>query len=505
MTDTLLIVDQASRWKATRLGGQGIDANYEAQVLAFLIKVFGPVDRRLAIVSQEDHAGLRAYQGAGYETLLINGSRSEKLRKLGQDVLEIIETTQPKQVVLVSNDPAFAALCERILARGGARLAVWTPGDDVPAELAKPAYGHRLLQELQIGKEHLHKVDIRLDYENLIMGLAARGLSTDPEKLVNVVKTEAAAFGNVVRTVAYADWSLLNQLTKTDLQRKLAELGVDTRYVISLRGKNSADMKIADDVSNLIERDPEAADGAHIVVLGSCDRDFVPLVKRINGKSRSLVILALEQGISGLLKSAARETSAAVRYLDPYFTPPLVEPETLDKPAVPHFTPWDKHAGILMRLCAYLQKQSWQWAYADIVAADLFGGDEQGLNQACQDGAIVSNMRSLLAKGGVPTQRLALALHPQHPLAQAVSGLAAWLPTCIRSKMASSSEIRFSSQAIADEIAHDTTLQRLGIGCGLQEVDGWLYLAAEAGLVVNDSKPKNGSTGHQTKKWGLAS
>ncbi len=315
MHDAILIADHYQRLKEATERHQKVDPNREAQGLSMLIKPFGRYDRRIAIVNQDDSEGLTAYQRAGFETLAVNGNRPTELRRFIQQIDASLETAPPKHLVIASTDPAFSLLCARTARNRQTAVAVWAPANCVPPELTDPAFGFRPLEEL-LPDLKVSRLDIRLDYENLHIGLQRRGSPPEPKHLVEAVKAAVSDLGEIITITAYGDWSALAQGGSNDIQRELALLGVETRYQVNIRGKNSADMKIADDIRTLVEKDSGAPDAVDAIVLGTCDRDFRPSVESAKARGKRIVLLALQGGLSRELERVATE----VRYLDKHLT-----------------------------------------------------------------------------------------------------------------------------------------------------------------------------------------
>jgi uncharacterized LabA/DUF88 family protein len=157
------------------------------------------------------------------------------------------------------------------------------------------------------------RVDVRLDYENLYRSLISTGRSVTPHTLVAAIRSALADLGNLTRITAYAPWDVLSREAGTNLERELTLLGVRTRFVVNIRGKNSADMEIADDVRTLAERHPSAVDAAEIIVLGTGDRDFRRTLETARSLGKRVVLLSLHNGLSSELRLVAGED---LRYLD---------------------------------------------------------------------------------------------------------------------------------------------------------------------------------------------
>ncbi len=162
------------------------------------------------------------------------------------------------------------------------------------------------------------RLDVRLDFENLYIGLRRMGRLSEPEDLVEAIKRAVEDLGEIARITAYADWNILDKKSGPQIQRQLELAGqVETRYQINIKNKNSADMRIASDIYEQLETDSFRPGTVDIFVLGTGDRDFRPVVQKVKDRGKKVVILALKNSLSRLLMNVATE----VRYLEDYLAP----------------------------------------------------------------------------------------------------------------------------------------------------------------------------------------
>lgn len=316
MNNVILIVDQYQRFLEARRLGLPLDAEYEAQTLRMLIKPMGREYRCIALISRDDLDGLNAYQRANYEIITYNGDRSQRIREFLIEFAKRLQETPPGHLVLVTADPVFQILCDRASRREGVSLSLWTTTQEIPVELCHPAYNARPLGEI-LPNIRPHRVDVRLDFENLYYGMQENNWSLSIGSIVQNIKAAVSDLGEIVRIVAYADWGVLAKQSNKELQRDLELLGVKTRYQISIKGKNSADMEIVDDIYRLLGRD-YTEDAVDIVVIGTCDRDFRPVLETAQSRGKRIVVLGLQGKLSRELQNTAQE----VRYLDQYYPLP---------------------------------------------------------------------------------------------------------------------------------------------------------------------------------------
>lgn len=339
------------------------------------------------------------------------------------------------------------------------------------------------------------KVDVRLDYENLHIGLKRRGLKITPKALISAIRESVADLGNVVTLVAYADWGQLSRGAGLDIQRELDKSNVDTRYQRNLHGKNSADMKIADDVRTLIEKDTSAPDAVDVIVLGTGDRDFRPTIETAKQRGKKVVILALRHSISPVL-----ERLAEVRFLE--FEAKLTSGH---RPTSRGPKPWDEHAELIMRVQAWLNRRGWKWARTDQLTEALAFDPAKldRLQRAIQAQLLVRRSRTVSHKGGSQGQVETLAPNRGHPLVRAVRHLVEWLPDQITMGLQTTGWSYVDSNALAQAMMKDDVFHRLGVGQTRREAEGWLDLAAAAGIVVKKTQPHRLTPTNIVTTWWL--
>lgn len=310
MRDVILVVDQYQRYMENRRSNLPSHPDFDAQMLSLLIRPLGYEYRCIALISREDLKGFCAFQKAGFEIVTLNGDRPQRIRELVVELIHELDSNPPRHLILVTTDPMFQILCDRATRQADVTVSVWTPEKEIPSELCHPAYHARPLENL-LPSPKINQVDVRLDYENIYGAIRNRGWSLDTKTIIESVRASIADLGVLTSVTAYGDWSALAKYAGRDIQRELALLGVKTRYQISLKGKNSADMEIAEDIHRLLKLD-DSEDTANIIVLGTCDRDFRPVLETSRKRGKGIVILGMEGNVSRELMYAAHE----IRYLD---------------------------------------------------------------------------------------------------------------------------------------------------------------------------------------------
>ncbi|MFQ6059900.1 MAG: NYN domain-containing protein [Thermoplasmata archaeon] len=93
---------------------------------------------------------------------------------------------------------------------------------------------------------------------------------------------------------AYGSWDGI-----TDAPNSLAMMSIQPTYAIHKPGKSSADLELSlDALEFLLSRD----DVDHFCIVGG-DRDYLPIVRRIQERGKSVMVVSFERTISGDLKA----------------------------------------------------------------------------------------------------------------------------------------------------------------------------------------------------------
>jgi len=313
--DAVLIADVAQRLQEAERTDTRIDVEQEAVALSFLLRPLGRCNRCIALVPQNRPDVSLAFQRAGFATRLVKGNRRVDVSNFVQEEIRNWRQHSPDHLVLMATDPAFAPLCSRA-AQANARVSVWSPSHETSKLLQEPTYDWRFLEDLlpiPIAKER--RVAIYLDYENLQIGLSQRGHTLKPWTMLRTIRDLTSDLGKMVDMIAYADWGVLMKNCGMDVQRELVLQGATTVYVINHRGKNAADMALANDVRTRLALQSADQSAIDTLVIGSCDRDFCPVLETAQTLGKKSVVI-------GLSKMTSRELGrvAEVRHLDKYFT-----------------------------------------------------------------------------------------------------------------------------------------------------------------------------------------
>lgn len=488
--DVVQIVDVYPHHPEKHKQTMKIDPDGEAQSLSMLVNPLGRDARKIAIVAKDDERRLLAYQRAGYETHPMNGNRPTELRQFIRHMTTQIKQIAPKHTVVVSDDPEFVYLCEAVAQHTG--LAVWANSATVPRELMEPAYGFRPLEEL-LPNLKIPRIDVRIDLENIFIGLVQRGWRPNLRELLDAIRQALEDLGEIVGITGYADWGELNRHhggPNANWQRELTLAGGESRYVVNQHGKNTADMKVVDDIRTLVEHEP-AGGGIDIIGLATMDRDFRHIVDTARGRGKKVVLLALKGGLSRELEGVANE----VRYLDSLLK--LPNQGSANGAAAPE----SEDVALAMRVAALMNRNRWRFAYRDRLEQE-FAKDGERLSRLIGEGWFAPAENSPLDSNG---QARMLEPNRENPHARAASYMARWIPARLEYCLLQRGMPHVDTNYLATGMARDRTLSEMDIGQTRTAAENWLRAAENAGLIVATQQPHSQSPTKVITTWRLPS
>jgi hypothetical protein len=467
------------------------DPDGEAQSLSMLVKLLGRNPRKIAIIERNDDRRLLAYQREDYEIIKMNGDRDSELRQFILRMENEVQDARPKHMVLVSEDPQFVHLCNMVAPLTD--LAVWANSASAPRELRDAKYGWRPLEEL-LPNLKIPLIDVRLDLENIFIGLVQRGWRPNLHELIKAIHTATSDLGEVVNVTGYADFDELNRHhggPNMNWQRELTLAKAESRYVINQHGKNTADMKIADDIRTLVEHDPSASGAIDIIGLATMDRDFRPIVETAQRRGKRVVVLGLERGVSRELETVASE----VRYLDKYLK--LAQPITpgAQNAAMPRA----EDVTLMMRVAAWMHNNRWRFVYRDRLE-EQFPDATETLKKLIANGWLTPTASSSLDVQG---QARVLEVNPDNTTARAAHHLARWIPERVDYCLNKRGMPHVDSNFLATGMARDAMLTQLGIARTRPAAENWLQAAASAGLIVASEQPHSQNLAKLITTWRL--
>lgn len=243
------------------------------------------------------------FRGARYE--LFDVAESESLVDALQAQYFPADGELVTELILVTIGSELIDLANRVRMTRSARVRLWgldnTLTDD---ELDLGAIFQDLRELLGIESRN---VALYIDFENIAISLSQQSFMVNLDRLIAAFVRQAQAHGHVIRMAAYAPWGnrgALPPLVDTagnditsEAQSRLAYANIDPVY--HLPGKNSADIKIANDVLT----HSSSSEAADVYILATGDRDFNEVVNTLAGRGKSVLIWGVHGALSRQLSA----------------------------------------------------------------------------------------------------------------------------------------------------------------------------------------------------------
>jgi len=489
--EVFLIVDQDQRYRKAQSHGRALDIQQEAWLLSRYANVLGSQVRKLAIVSAYDPAGLAAYQRYGFETLAVNGNRPAELQSLIQTECNWLDQHKPGALVLVTSDPRFAKMSSHAAQTLETEVYIWSDKDQLPQELAEAPYQFRDLNDLFPTQ---NRVAVFLDYENLYIGLEKAGYCPDATKISQALDAILNGIGEVAHISAYADWDNLRRGTTANLQRELVQQGIETKYLIAENGKNSADMRIANDVRDWIENRGDDKTQADILVLGTGDRDFRDSVKAASDRKLKVIILSLRSSLSAALGEMASE----VHFLEDYLQKPATE--TVPQEALKSNL---GYMPLVMKIQVWMKRQNYRWAFVNelIEALNLDPIQIAHLHRAVEASIFTQSKRW---SKDANQEIITIQINYTHPLNQAIEYFLTWVVRRISNCMEEKGWQSVHTNYLVQGMAWDRKLKQFDIGQNPADANQLLEAACLAGVLVKQTIRLSNPPNPQITTWRLS-
>lgn len=469
--DVVQLVDAVPRHDEIHRHAVKVSPEEMAKNLSRLLKTLGPDSYKMAMVASDDDRSYAAFGAATYETHKILGDKTTELMRLFRQTIGHPKASTPKHLVLVTEDPQLVVLCQTLLP--DTKISIWANSVTAPRELRESSHYFQPLEELMPNLK-IAQIDVRIDLENIFIGLVNSGWRPNLSELVSAIHRalEKQCGGEVVSTTGYADFDELNRHhggPQKNWQRELTLAGAESRYVINQHGKNTADMKIANDINTLIEHSNTAGGVIDVIGLATMDRDFRHVVEKVKQRGKRVIIVGLKNGLSRELQAVAE-----VCHLDDYLTLPKPNSENGDA------QPEHEDVSLMMKVAAWMHRNRWRRAYRDQLDQE-FGYAAELLGKLMASGWLVPTPDSPVDRQG---RARALEFNPDNPSAQAAYYLARWIPERIHFCLNRRQMPHVDTRYLAIGMAGDRTLSQLGIAQSRMAAENWLSAAANAGIVV---------------------
>jgi uncharacterized LabA/DUF88 family protein len=480
--EVLLVVDQDQRFKEAQSRRKKTDPDREAEAISTLVKVLGRRSTRYALVSEHDERGLKAYHRLGFEVVRVSENRGSDVNRFIAQHAEQLKNGHVTHLVLVTTDSTFAFLANQ--AERNTQISVWAAASSFSREMTAtmPPFEFRDLDEMLPAAP---KVAVLLDFENIWYGLKKLGWAPEPKVLIDAIRNVSGEFGEIKKLTAYADWELLARERQGNIQRDLVQLDVETQYLINMRGKNTADMKIANDIRDLVER-TTSRDDVDVIVLATGDRDFRDIVKTAKDRGKRVIILAVHNGVSKDLITVASEA----RYIDDLLK--IRKPPEQHKGGV---RPWHKYALEMTQL----SKATKEWIPLGQLPALGIQNATEFVEQAGKLQLLKVEKRTL-ADGASED---GIRLNKESQLVKVVGRLVRWVPDRLTYCLKHKGMPYVDTGYLARGLNMDRTFQEWNVGQERREAEQWLELLNSAGVIHKRTQAHPVSENREITAWWL--
>src|SRR5215217_1352247 len=180
--DVVQLVDAVHRQDEIHRHPARVSPDEMAKNLSRLLKPLGPDSYKVAIV--DDDRSYAAYVAATYETRKMVGDKTTELMHLFQQTIKHPKASPPKQLVLVTEDPQLVAVCQMLLPE--TKIHIWANSATAPRELRESHHHFQPLEEL-ITDLKIVQIDVRIDLENIFIGLVKSGWRPNLSELVSAI------------------------------------------------------------------------------------------------------------------------------------------------------------------------------------------------------------------------------------------------------------------------------------------------------------------------------
>ncbi|MDD9956934.1 MAG: NYN domain-containing protein [Anaerolineaceae bacterium] len=279
--------------------------------------------RALAIVNPDSDDAFgerphvsRIFRDAGYMVLA-----QTPRDRLSDELLSLLtgaDSERLDEVILVTDSEDLVPLLRKVQGAAAGRIRVWGIENVLEGTDLKDVVIFQSLTTLP-GLQQTRNVAVYIDFENITISLNEQGFTVNLDHLIERFISQANAYGQVVKMAAYAPWYQRGSLPPLvdaagneiadDAPRRLLMANIDA--VNSLPGKNSADMRIARDVTT----DAGHEDAADVYIVASGDRDFNDMLTGLRSRGKQVIVWSVRGSTSRQLES---NPGIAVEYVEDF-------------------------------------------------------------------------------------------------------------------------------------------------------------------------------------------
>lgn len=246
----------------------------------------------------------QAFKAAGYEIFDIPHRES-----LADALIIHYFSFDPEPVdelILATTNPDLIPLVRRVKRTRNARVRMWGSDDVLEGtEFADQVIFQPL--ETRLGVQQTKNVAIYIDFENIAISLNEQGYIVNLDTLIDSMVRRGRAHGQIVQISAYAPWTqrgslpplvdLAGREVADEAPSRLMMANIDP--VITLPGKNSADMRMAKDIIT----DAGHSDAADVYIVASGDRDFKDVLNTLRSRNKTVIIWSVHGSTSRQLEN----------------------------------------------------------------------------------------------------------------------------------------------------------------------------------------------------------
>lgn len=282
------------------------------------------------------------FRTAGYEIFPVADSAH-----LTDGLVETYFASDPDPVdelILATTSAPLLHLIRQVKTRRSARIRLWGTRDIVTGSAFEDDVIFQPLETL-LGIKQTKNVAVFIDFENIAISLKEQGYPVNLDQLIVAFVRQAQAHGQPVKLSAYAPWSIRGSLPPLidSTGREVTDeatsrlMVANIEPVITLPGKNSADMKIAQHVIS----DSGHADAADVYIVASGDRDFNDVINALRARNKTVILWAVRGSTSRQLE---KNTNVSIEYVEDFATLENLQAQSApaahtEEATAPGFTP----------------------------------------------------------------------------------------------------------------------------------------------------------------------